>query len=182
MSLFKQVLLLADIQAQSGTTQNFQYCVKITNLNKYPNYLVFARISSATASPSAYIQLQPSRCLVVEGYRASLNISAIAKNRVQTTDLKKTNAGTVLKNPQLQKSLIVGTPSIGRPFSMPTILEGKKVEASFEIQSIDSQGLKLMRVPESPVLNFLLLPAIWMALCGWRVWKYRSKLLSISLH
>jgi hypothetical protein len=173
MSFLNQALLVADIQAQSGTTQNFQYCVKIANLNKYPNYLVFARISSATASPSAYIQLQPGRCLLVDGYRASLNISAIAKNRVQTTDLKKTNAGTVLKNPQLQKSLIVGNPSIGRPFSMPMMLEGKKVEASFEIQSIDSQGLKLMRVPESPVLNLLILPAICgVALCGWSIWKW----------
>jgi hypothetical protein len=175
MSFLNQALPIADLQAPSGTTQNFKYCVKIANLNKYPNYLVFARISSSTASPSAYIQLQPGRCLVVEGYRASLNITAIAKNRIQTSDLKKTQVGTVLKNPQLQKSLIVGTPSIGRPFSMPMILEGKKVEASFEIQSIDSQGLKLMRVPESPVLNLLLFPAIGMAICGWSVWKRKQK-------
>jgi hypothetical protein len=161
MSLLKHALLLADVPLPNGATQNFQYCVKITNLNKYPNYLLFAQVSSATASPSAYIQIQSGRCLRVEGYRSSLNITAIAKNRVQPNDLKKTPAGIVLKNPQLQKSLIIGTPRIGRPMTMPMINEGRKIEAKFEIQSIDPQGLQLIRVPEAtPVLNLLLLPTI----------------------
>jgi hypothetical protein len=167
MSLLKHPLLLADVPLPTGTTQDFQYCVKITNLNKYPNYLLFAQVTSATASPSAYIQLQSGRCLRVEGYRSSLNITAIAKNRVHTSDLKKTPAGIVLKNPQLQKALIIGTPKIGRPVAMPMINEGRKIEAKFEIQSIEPQGLQLIRVPEAtPVLNLWLLPAIGMTILG----------------
>lgn len=176
MSFLNQALLLADLPLPTGVTQNFQYCVKIANLNKYPNYLVFAKINSSTASSNPYIQIQPGWCLLVEGYRSSVNIKAIAKNRVQTSDLKKTPAGTVLKNPQLQKSLITGTPSIGRPLSLPMINDGKKIEARFEIQSIDPQGLKLIRVPEAkPVLNLLLFPAIGMAILGSIVWKRPQK-------
>jgi hypothetical protein len=178
MSLLKHVLLLADLPLPTGTTQDFQYCVKIINLNKYPNYLLFAQINSSTASPSAYVQIQAGRCLLVEGYRSSLNIKAIAKNRVKISDLKKTPAGIVLKNPQIQKSLIIGTPKIGRPMTMPMINEGKKIEAKFEIQSIDPQGLQLIRVPEAtPVLNLLLLPAIGMAILGGIVRHRHHKLI-----
>jgi hypothetical protein len=176
MSFLKLTSILADSQLPTGVTQNFQYCVKITNLNKYPNYLLFAQINSATASPSAHIQLQSDRCLLLERSRSSLNIKAIAKNRVQTSDLKKAPAGMILKNSQLQKSLIVGTPTIGRPMTVPIINESKKIEARFEIQSIDPQGLKLIRVPAAqPSLNLLLLPAIGMVIFGWSLWKHKQK-------
>lgn len=176
MSSLNQVLSIADIPLPTGVTQNFQYCVKINNLNKYPNYLFFSQINSSTTSSNLYIQIRSGQCLVVEGYRSSINIKAIAKNRVQTSDLKKTKAGIVLQNPQLQKSLIVGTPSIGRPLSMPMINDGKKIEASFEIQSIDPHGLRLIRVPEAkPVLDVLLFPAIGMAILASIAWKRRQR-------
>jgi hypothetical protein len=176
MSFFKYSLLLADVAPPAGATRNFQYCVKIVNLNKYPNYLLFARVSSPTDSPSPYIQIQANRCQPVEGYRPSLTIQAIAKNRVKSSDLQKTGNGIALKNPQLQKALIVGTPTIGRPEAMPMINEGKKVEASFEIQSISPQGLTLIRVPAAkPALNLLLFPAIGMAILGWILWKRQQK-------
>ncbi|WP_310489562.1 hypothetical protein [Chamaesiphon sp. VAR_69_metabat_338] len=176
MSFLKYSLLLADVSLPAGATRNFQYCVKITNLNKYPNYLLFARVNSPTASPSAYIQIQANRCQPVDGYRPSLTIQAIAKNRVKTSDLQKIGNGIALKNPQLQKSLIVGTPTIGRPYMVPMINEGRKVEAGFEIESISPQGLTLIRVPEAkPVLNLLLFPAIGMAILGWIVWKRQQK-------
>jgi hypothetical protein len=176
MPFLNQASTFADRPFPTGTTQNFQYCVKIVNLDRYPNYLVFAQINASTASPSNHIQMQIGRCLLVDGYRSSVTIKAIVKNRVKTSDLQKTKVGIVLKNPQLQKALIVGTPSIGRPVSMPMINDGRKIEASFEIQSIDSQGLTLIRVPQAkPALNVLLFPALGIAILGWLAWQPRSK-------
>ncbi|PSB56321.1 hypothetical protein [Chamaesiphon polymorphus] len=176
MSFLRHSLILADVAPNAGFTRNFEYCIKITNLNKYPNYLLFAQIRSPTSKPGAYVQIQADRCMLVDGYRPSVNIAAIAKSSVQKSDLAKNNLGTILKNNKLQKSLITGTPSIERPLSVPIINSGKKIEASFEIQSLNRQGLKLVRVPESTqILNVLLFPTIGIAILGWIVWKRQHK-------
>jgi hypothetical protein len=176
MSLLRYSLILADVAPNAGYTRNFEYCLKITNLGKYPNHLLFAQIRSPTAKPGVYTQIQTDRCLPINGYRPVANVVAIAKNKVKKTDLAKTNTGIILKNPKLEKSLIAGTSSIVRPSSLPIINSGQTIEASYEIQSIDTQSLKLIRVTEStPVLNLLLFPTIGIAILGWIVWKRQHK-------
>jgi hypothetical protein len=176
MSFLKHSLILADVAPNAGYTRNFEYCIKINNLTKYPNYLLFAQIRSPTSKPGAYIQIQADRCLPINGYRPVANVVAIAKTKIKTSDLTKTNAGIFLKNPKLQKSLITGTPSIIRPTSLPIINNGQTIEASYEIQSLDNQNLKLIRVTEStPILNILLFPTIGITILGWLVWKRQHK-------
>jgi hypothetical protein len=176
MSFLRQSLILADVAPNAGYTRNFEYCIKITNLNKYPNYLLFAQIRSPTSKPGAYMQIQADRCLPINGYRPVANVVAIAKNKVKTSDLSQTSTGTFLKSPKLEKLLITGTPSIVRPSSLPIINNGQTIEASYEIQSLDRQSLKLIRVTEStPILNILLFPTIGIAILGWIVWKRQHK-------
>jgi hypothetical protein len=172
--------ILADVAPDAGYTRNFSICLKISNLDKYPKHLLFARtgIEDAPARSANYIQIQSDRCIPISGYRVVANISAIEKTKVKPSDLTKTSAGITLQNPQLKKSLIPGTPPISRPHSVSIINEGKQIEMLYKIQSIDSNGLKLAAVGSSSaqILNTLLFPAIGMAILGWVIWQRNRKI------
>jgi hypothetical protein len=180
MSFLTDPPILADVAPDAGYTRNFSTCLKISNLNKYPNYLLFARTESqiSTTQSGNYIQIQSDRCIPIVGYRVAANIVAIEKNKVKPSDLTKTNKGIILQNPQLKKLLIKGTPSIGQPHSVSIINEGKQIEILYKIKSIDRQGLKLDPVNSSSaqVLNTLLFPAIGMAILGWVIWQRNHKI------
>jgi hypothetical protein len=181
MSLLDRSLIIADVPPGDGYTRNFEYCFKITNLNKYPNHLLFAQVGSVTSNPTTipYALVKSGQCIPVNGYRPSANILAIAKNKVPAKYLKNTTDGTVLNNAQLQKSLIQGTPRIVPPDSLPIINEGKKIEAGFKIQSLDSHGLKLAPVKDStPILNIVLFPAIGAAIIGGMIWYHKRQLVN----
>jgi hypothetical protein len=46
------------------------YCFKITNLDKYPNYLLIAHVKSQNPNlPTHNIILKPGKCLGLNGYR-----------------------------------------------------------------------------------------------------------------
>jgi hypothetical protein len=181
MSFLNQPLILADVAPNPGYTKNFNYCFKITNLDKYPKHLLFAQVRSVTegVSSTPYILVKAGQCIPIQGYRPSANITAIAKNKVQRKDLQTTSAGTILKNTKLQKFLVQGTPTIGRPYALPIINEGKTIEAGFKIQSIDSKGLKLAPV-ENPVsmLNIILFPLVGIAIIGGIIWNRQRNLVS----
>jgi hypothetical protein len=181
MSFLNQSLILADVAPDVGYTKNFTYCIKITNLDKYPKHLLFTQIGSARDKISAkpYVLLKNGQCTQIEGYMSLANITAIAKNKVQRKDLQTTSSGTILKNTKLQKSLVQGTPTIYPPNALPIINEGKKIEGSFKIQSIDSKGLKIVPV-ENPVsmLNIVLFPLIGVAIIGGLIWNRQRNLVS----
>jgi hypothetical protein len=174
MSFLSQTLILADVAPNPGYTKNFNYCFKITNLNKYPNHLLFAQVGSARdrVSTEPYILLKAGQCIPIKGYMPIANITAIAKNKVQRKDLQTTSSGTILKNTKLQKSLVKGTPTIYPPNILPIINEGKTIEAKFKIQSIDSKGLKLAPIQDPiSMLNIILFPILGMAIIGGIVWN-----------
>ena len=131
----------------------------------------------ALVPTGAYVQIQPDRCLPLTGYRVIANIMAIEKNKVKPSDLKTTSSGIILQNPKLQKTLIQGTPNIQQPHSVPIINEGKQIETTYKIQSIDRQGLKLTPVSSTsaPMLNLLIFPAIGSAILGWVMWQRNRK-------
>jgi hypothetical protein len=185
MSLLTHSLILADVAPDAGYTRNFSTCFKISNLNKYPKYLLFARTGSdiALVPTGEYVQIQPDRCLPLAGYRVVANITAIEKNKVKPSDLKTTSAGITLRNTKLQKILIKGTPNIQQPHSVPIINEGKQIETIYKIQSIDRQGLKLDPVGSSsaPMLNLLIFPAIGIAILGWVMWQRNRKIIERSI-
>jgi hypothetical protein len=183
MSFLNKSLILADVAPNPGYTKNFNYCFKVTNLNKYPNYLLFAQVGSARnqVSTEPYILLKSNLCIPVAGYLPLANVSAIAKNKVQRKDLQTTNFGTILKNAKTQKSLIKGSPTIYPPNAVPIINEGKKIEASFKIQSIDSKGIKLTPISDPiPVLNIILFPLIGLVLVGGMIWNRKQQLVRAS--
>jgi hypothetical protein len=174
MSFFNQSLIFADVAPNPGYTRNFNYCFKIANLNKYPKHLLFAQVGSAReqVSTEPYLLVKSGQCISIKGYLPLANITAIAKNKVQLKDLQNTNLGTILKNAKIQKSLIKGSPIIYPPNAVPIINEGKTIEASFKIQSIDSKGLKLSPINDPiSMLNIILFPLIGSVIIGGMVWN-----------
>ena len=183
MSFLNQSLILADVAPQAGSTKNFNYCFKITNLNKYPNHLLFAQVGSAReqVSTQPYILVKAGQCIPIKGYMPLANITAIAKNKVQRKDLQTTSAGTILNNTKLQKYLVKGTPTIYPPNVLPIINEGKTIAASFKIQSIDRNGLKLAPIKDPiSILNIVLFPLIGMAIIGGIVWNRQRHLVDVK--
>ncbi|MBW4621390.1 MAG: hypothetical protein KME17_18770 [Cyanosarcina radialis HA8281-LM2] len=179
MLSFTPSFILADVAPPPGYTSNFDYCVKIVNLEKYPNYLVFINISSANLSlpTSGYLLVKPNQCLPLAGYRPIAKIAAIAKNRVNSTDLKQTDSQTILQNKNLEKSLISANIDIPRPSTLPIIYEGQKVEESIQIQSLDPNNLALSTIAKSPpqIFNWIFLPPLGLAILGWVCWKQRNQ-------
>jgi hypothetical protein len=176
-------LILADVAPDAGYTRNFQYCIKVTNLDKYPNYQLFAKIRSQRSDSKAgsYIQLVPGQCVTIDdGYRGVANIFAIEKSKIKSNDLKNTNAVTVLTNTKLQTELIQSKLTISPPHSVPIINDGKQVVGNYQIQSIDRNSLELTPAGDLSVqtLNTLLFPAIGIAILGWIVWKRQHKTVS----
>ncbi len=183
MSFLNQPLILADVAPEAGYTKNFNYCFKITNLDKYPKHSLFAQVGSARnkVSTEPYILVKAGQCIPVKGYMPLANITAIAKNKVQSKDLQNTSVGTILKNTKLQKSLVQGTPTIYPPNALPIINEGKTIEAKFNIQSIDSKGLKLAPIKDPiSMLNIILFPLIGMAIIGGIVWNRQRNLVNVK--
>ncbi len=182
MSFLNQPLILADVAPDVGYTKNFTYCIKITNLDKYPKHLLFTQVGSARnqVSSEPYILIKAGQCIPIKGYMPLANITAIAKNKVQRKDLQTTSSGTILKNTKLQKSLVQGAPTIYPPNALPIINEGKTIEGSFKIKSIDSKGLKIVAV-DNPVsmLNIVLFPLIGIAIIGGLIWNRQRNLVKV---
>jgi hypothetical protein len=183
MSFLKQALILADVPPQAGYTKNFNYCFKITNLNKYPNHLLFTQIGSAIGrvGTEPYLLVKDGQCIPIKGYMPMATITAIAKNKVQRKDLQTTSSGTILNNTKLHKSLVKGTPAIYPPNALPIINEGKTIEGSFKIQSFDNKVLKLAPIKDPiSILNIVLFPLIGMAIIGGIVWNRQRKLVDVK--
>ncbi len=177
MSLLTHAFLLADVPPPDGFTRNFNYCIKINNLAKYPNHLLFAQIASQNGNIAAspYILIKADRCLDLKGYRPIANIVAIPKNKVKSKDLKVAKTETTLGNPKLQISLIKLKEPIARPHSLSIINEGKNIQGIYAIKSIDKAGLQLTPVNESAMMNIILFPLLGATILGWLVWKRRHK-------
>jgi hypothetical protein len=181
MSFLAHSLILADVAPEAGYTRNFDYCLKISNLKKYPNHLFFSQVRSQNQlkSSNPYLLIKTDKCISANGYLPVANITAIAKNKVRNNDLQITSAGTILKNTKLQKSLIKSTSEIEPPRVLPVINEGKQIEAIYKIQSIDRGGLHLVPVKEAtPILNLLLFPLMGITLLGWFIWRRKQTAVS----
>lgn len=179
MPSFNDSIILADVAPPPGYTSNFDYCIKIVNLPKYPNYLLFINIGSANPSlpTSGYVLVKADQCMPLAGYRPVAKVAAIAKDRVNSKDLKPTDAGTILQNSHLEKDLIAANITIDRPGSLPFTYEGQKVEGSVQIESLDSNRLVLSIVEKSPpqIFNWIFLPPIGLALLGWIWWRRKHQ-------
>lgn len=182
MSLLNPPPILADVPPNPGYTKNFNYCFKITNLNKYPQHLLFVEIRSAIEDTvtKPYFLVKSGQCIPIQGYRSVATIAAISKNKVRQKDLQNKSSGTILRNIKLQKSFIKGNSDILLPpGAVPIINEGKMIEARFKIESIDRNGLKLVPLSDSiSTFNIILFPLIGLAIIGGMMCNYKRNLAS----
>ncbi|WP_143171115.1 hypothetical protein [[Phormidium ambiguum] IAM M-71] len=174
---------MADIAPDIGYTRDFSYCLKITNLEKYPNYLLFVKIGSENPGipTKPYKLIQAGDCVSLIGYRPIATIAAISKDRVQANDLENSEAGTILKNTNLQTALIQGKPIIEHPTVLPMTYTASVVEDSFQIQSIDPNGLQLSLVARSSpvlpklILNWIIFPLVGVGILVWFIRRRKKQ-------
>ena len=85
--------IIADIPPPPGYTRAFSYCFEITNLDEYPDYLVFFQRSSERKEDvtTPYWLIKPGECIPLNGYRPLAIISALPKKEVLPTDLLTLN-------------------------------------------------------------------------------------------
>ncbi len=181
MPLLDRSPLLADVLPRGDYTNNFDYCVKIVNLNQYPKHQFFIKISSAnpTLSKGGYLLANSSLCVPMNGYRPIAKIAAISKNLVKPKDLLKTDAGVILQNNQLEKSLIVANITIDRPGYLPSSYKNKKVVAEVKIKSVNPKTLVISSPETAPKIpNWLVFPLIGLAILGWTVAKRKQQQVS----
>lgn len=176
---FEHFTILADMPPSVGYTRDFSYCLKITNLEKYPDYLLFVQIGSIRPDPPIppYVVIKTGECVPVSGYRPVARVAAISKDKVQPNDLANSSLGTILQNTNLQKALIKGTPTIEPPLQLPFIYQGTQIKDSFQIHSIGSNGLQLSLVNRSPqMLNWIVFPLIGATILGWMIWRRKKQM------
>ncbi len=172
----RNLFILADVAPDAGYTRNFEYCVKVTNLDKYPDRLLFIQVTTHSDTTTPYQLIEADRCISLSGYRAVANIAAINKSQLSDLALQNIKSTKTLTEPRLQKFLIKSKSTIPFPHSVPLLNEGKQVVANVQIQSIDNNDLKFKLADEfSSTLNVFLFPAIGMAILGWLVWKRDRK-------
>ena len=85
--------VIADLPPSPGYTRAFSYCFEITNLDEYPDYLVFFQRSSERKEDvtTPYWLIEPGKCIPLNGYRPLAIISALPKKEVLPTDLLTLN-------------------------------------------------------------------------------------------
>jgi hypothetical protein len=184
--------LIADMAPRWENSHKFQYCLRFKNLDQYPDHLFFVKIGSQNTNlgetPPLLIVLND--CIPITGYRPVVTIAAISKQQVKQTDLFnfKVNQpsmipldqsrrlirqdSVILRNPNLQKNLIISKSKISAPTSLPVVYENSTVEDSIEIKSVTENTLEFSIVSRSPQFsNLIIFPLIGLGLLGLAIWK-----------
>ena len=171
--------LLADLPPSSGYTRNFSYCIKITNLSEYSDYLFFFKIKSANPNlpTSDYIQIKENQCFSLQGYRPIAEIGAILSEEVKPSDLIQNNEVS-LKNISLEQKLNQNSSDIPHPYSLPSIYSGQEVKDSFKITSVSTENITLLKVDREPKItqffNWFAFPILGLILIAWLLWRRKK--------
>jgi hypothetical protein len=184
MILFLRYSLIADVAPYAtDRTANFQYCVKITNLEQYSSYQLLAQVGERVGrtdpqTGASIYQIIANTCIPIHRVYDVAYITAIEKNHLNQNDLKIANSNQISIDPKIQIRLAKGTHLL-HPRMASSENAGKLIQGSYEIKSIDRNGLKLIPVYESKQilnpLNPLIFPAIGITILGWIIWRRRSK-------
>jgi hypothetical protein len=163
MSLLDRSILLADVPPPSDRTYDYKFCVKVTNLQKYPNYRLFISVNDNVEDPTVrempYIAIDFARCIPISSDRGEATIAALPKQSVKPSDLKTSGTTKILQNAKLKKALIPANIKVGSPGSLPLINRGKTIEQRVEIRSIDRSKLVLSKI-EGASANWIILPLV----------------------
>jgi hypothetical protein len=176
--------LLADAGPLIGLTRNFQYCFKITNLDRYPDHLFFAELGSQNDRLTVvYRLIRPNTCIPAFSYRPLTIITAIPKNQIKPDDLENFSSDPndlsfmVLLDKTLQSKLLKGQPKIQPPYNLPMIYESANMEDSIEIKTLTSDNLQINVTRSIHTLNWIIFPILGTLLLGYLFWKRRRKAL-----
>ncbi|MBD2253742.1 hypothetical protein [Nostoc parmelioides] len=134
---------LADVITPGESRVN--YCFKITNPDKYPNYLLIAHIKSQNPNLPTYNRiLQSGKCLGLNGYREYSDIYAIKKSLLKSQEIVKSEEGESIKDLNSKKSLLIpANNSITSLRLLPDIYGIKEVADVLEIVEIAPTSLDL---------------------------------------
>jgi hypothetical protein len=121
------------------------YCFKIANLDKYPNYFLIAHVKSQNPNLPTYNRiLQSGKCLGLNGYREYSDIYAIKKSLLKSQDIIKSKEGESIKNLNSKKSLLFPAKnSITSVRLLPDRYGVKEVADVLEIVAIAPKSLDL---------------------------------------
>ena len=190
MTIFKHTFTIADVPPPADQTRDFDYCIKIVNLDKYPNYQIFVNVGSQVEDPTKidreYILAKSDRCIPIAGYRPEARIMAIPKDRVKSQDLTVKDGNTFLQSLQVKKALIKANITIQRPYSLPIMQAGSKIEDSVRIDKLDRQSFVISVLDRSPIdramqsPSWIALPLIGLGIFGWLIFSKRQNKSSTS--
>jgi hypothetical protein len=174
--------LLADVGPSIGITGKFSYCFKVTNLDRYPDYLFFAALGSQNEMLTVqYLLISPNTCMAASGYRPITTITAIPKTQIKPEDLDTLNPAAPefisLVNETLKSKLLKGEPKITPPLYLPMIYEGADMEDSIEIKTLTPDNLQITVTRSIHTLNWIIFPILGTLLLGYLFWKRRRKAL-----
>jgi hypothetical protein len=185
VTIFKHTFLIADVPPAADQTKNFDYCINIVNLARYPNDLIFVNVGSQLEDPQKidreYVLAKSDRCIPISGYLAEARIATISKDLVKSQDLIVKDGNSFLQNLEIKKSLIRAETTISRPYSLPIIYAGSKVEDSVRIDKLDRQSLVISMLDRSPIdrvfqsLAWIAFPLIGLGIFGWLMFRKRQK-------
>jgi hypothetical protein len=121
------------------------YCFKIANLDKYPNYFLIAHVKSQNPNLPTYNRiLQSGKCLGLNGYREYSDIYAIKKSLLKSQDIIKSKEGESIKNLNSKKALLVpAKKSITSVRLLSDKYDVKEVADVLEIVAIAPKSLDL---------------------------------------
>ena len=159
------------------------YCFKITNIDKYPDYLIVALVKSQNPSlPHSNQVVNKSECVGLNGYREYSEVYALKKSDVNVEDIIKSEYRKVeeLKDFESKKAkLIPAKNKIYSVRSVPVFFQIESVIGIYEITGINDKSLILVNKGRKNIYKntLLIMPIIGMSLIGGVIyWKKSNKL------
>ncbi|MGD1912605.1 MAG: hypothetical protein ACFB2X_17665 [Rivularia sp. (in: cyanobacteria)] len=159
------------------------YCFKITNIDKYPDYLIVALVKSQNPSlPHSNQVVNKSECVGLNGYREYSEVYALKKSDVNVEDIIKSEYRKVeeLKDFESKKAkLIPAKNKIYSVRSVPVFFQIESVICIYEITGINDKSLILVNKGRKNIYKntLLIMPIIGMSLIGGVIyWKKSNKL------
>ncbi|MEO1373556.1 MAG: hypothetical protein AAFW70_04350 [Cyanobacteria bacterium J06635_10] len=159
------------------------YCFKITNIDKYPDYLIVALVKSQNPSlPQSNQVLKSGECVGLNGYREYSEVYALKKSDINVEDIIKSEYRKVeeLKDFESKKAkLIPAKNKIYSVRSVPVFFQIESVIGIYEITGINDKSLTLVNKGRKNIYKntLLIMPIIGMSLIGGVIyWKKSNKL------
>jgi hypothetical protein len=179
MSIFDKNILIADVTVPPpGKTDNFEHCIKIVNLDRYPDFYILVGDSFDVDIQQVdlkFIIAKPDICIKPE--YSSVRVAAIQKNLVDRQDLIEQDGNTFIQSSKIKKDLILTSENTYPPQYLPGFYSGSKIEFSARIEKLDRQSLVVSEFELTPPLPIwtIVVPLIGVGIVGWLIFRKRHK-------